>query len=70
MAAVKAAQRLVLLGGGHAQLAVLQALARQPSRLLLLPAPVFMRWSDHEPFRRHVFALFAARMADLIALTE
>lgn len=52
--------------------AVLSAhgVAVQPSRLLLLPAPVFMRWSDHEPFRRHVFALFAARMADLIALTE
>ena len=45
--------------------AVLSAhgVAVQPSRLLLLPAPVFMRWSDHEPFRRHVFALFAARMA-------
>jgi CRP/FNR family transcriptional regulator len=44
--------------------------ALQPSRLLLLPASVFMRWSDHEPFRRHVFGLFASRMTDLIALTE
>ncbi|WP_338414139.1 FAD-dependent oxidoreductase [uncultured Sphaerotilus sp.] len=43
MAAVTAAQRLVLLGGGHAQLAVLQALARsRPARVevvLVTPAP-------------------------------
>lgn len=44
--------------------------ALQPSRLLLLPASVFMRWSAHEPFRRYVFGLFASRMTDLIALTE
>ena len=44
--------------------------ALQASRLLLLPVPVFMRWSDHGPFRRHVFGQFATRMADLIALTE
>lgn len=52
--------------------AVLSAhgVAVQPSRLLLLPAPVFLRWSDHAAFRRHVFALFASRMAELIALTE
>lgn len=40
---MKAAQRLVLLGGGHAQLAVLQALARQrPAQVevvLVTPAP-------------------------------
>ncbi len=44
--------------------------ALRASRLLLLPAPLFLRWSSHEPFRRHLFGLFAARMADLIALTE
>lgn len=40
------------------------------STLLLLPAPLFMRWSAHEPFRRWVFGVFASRMADLIALAE
>ena len=54
---------------GQAALAA-HGVALQPCRLLLLPAPVFMRWSDHEPFRRYVFGLFASRMTDLIALTE
>ncbi|MEY4752532.1 MAG: hypothetical protein RJA44_207 [Pseudomonadota bacterium] len=44
--------------------------ASQPTELLLLPAPVFMRWSAHEPFRRWVFGVFANRLADLIALAE
>lgn len=44
--------------------------ATQPTTLILLPAPVFMRWSAHEPFRRWVFGIFASRMAELIALTE
>jgi CRP/FNR family transcriptional regulator len=42
----------------------------QPTRLLLLPPSTFMRWCDHEPFRRFVFGVFATRMADLIALAE
>lgn len=54
---------------GQAALAA-HGVALQAGRLLLVPAPVFMRWSDHEPFRRRIFGLFASRMADLIALTE
>ncbi len=42
----------------------------QPTRLLLLPPAMFMRWCDHEPFRRFIFGVFATRMADLIALAE
>jgi CRP/FNR family transcriptional regulator len=42
----------------------------QPTRLVLLPPGLFMRWCDHEPFRRFVFGVFASRLADLIALTE
>lgn len=44
--------------------------ATQPTTLMLLPAPMFMHWSAHEPFRRWVFGVFAYRMADLIELTE
>lgn len=44
--------------------------AVEATRLLLLPGPVFMRWCAHEPFRHYVFAVFASRMADLIALAE
>jgi CRP/FNR family transcriptional regulator len=44
--------------------------AVRDSRLLLLPAPLFMRWSAQEPFRRWVFSVFAQRMGDLIALAE
>jgi CRP/FNR family transcriptional regulator len=39
-----------------------------PTRLLLLSAPAFVRWCEHEPFRRAVFGLFANRMADLVGL--
>jgi CRP/FNR family transcriptional regulator, anaerobic regulatory protein len=42
----------------------------QPSRLLLLPADLVLRWCAHEPFRRFVFGQFASRMADLIMLAE
>lgn len=42
----------------------------QPSRLLLLPADLVMRWCAHAPFRRFVFGQFAGRMADLITLAE
>lgn len=54
---------------GHTTLAA-HGVAVQATRLLLLPPAVFMRWSDHQPFRQYVFSLFAARMADLIALAE
>lgn len=42
----------------------------QRTRLALLPPALFMRWCDHEPFRRFVFGIFASRLADLIALAE
>lgn len=41
-----------------------------PTELLVLPPTLFMRWSEHEMFRRFVFAQFASRLADLMALTE
>ena len=44
--------------------------ASLPTTLVLLPAPLFMRWSAHEPLRRWVFSVFAHRMADLIMLAE
>lgn len=44
--------------------------ATQPTELLLLTPGVFLRWCAHEPFRRFVFGVFAARLADLMALAE
>lgn len=54
---------------GHTTLAAHGATV-QPTRLVLLPPTLFMRWCDHEPFRRFVFGIFASRLADLIALAE
>jgi CRP/FNR family transcriptional regulator len=54
---------------GHTTLAAHGATV-QPTRLMLLPPAMFMRWCDHEPFRRFIFGVFATRMADLIALAE
>jgi CRP/FNR family transcriptional regulator len=54
---------------GHTTLAAHGATV-QPTRLLLLPPALFMRWCNHEPFRRFVFGIFASRLADLIALAE
>jgi CRP/FNR family transcriptional regulator len=54
---------------GHTTLAAHGATV-QPTRLLLLPPATFMRWCDHEPFRRFIFGVFATRMTDLIALAE
>ncbi len=42
----------------------------EASELVLLDAAGFERWTAHEPFRRFVFAVFADRLADLMALTE
>ena len=41
-----------------------------PTELLLVPPAMFMRWAAHEAFRRWVFAIFAIRLGDLIALAE
>jgi CRP/FNR family transcriptional regulator len=41
------------------------------ARLLVLPKPVFDDlMSTHAPFRQYVFALFAERLADMMALVE
>ena len=45
-------------------------LASRASELLLVPPAMFMRWAEHEAFRRWVFGIFAARMGDLIELAE
>ena len=42
----------------------------QPTRLAMLPAPLFRTALAAEPFRDFVLGLFAARMADLTALIE
>jgi CRP/FNR family transcriptional regulator len=47
-----------------------QGSTAQPTRLLLVPTPVFLRWCEHGPWRQQVFALFAQRMTDLIGLAE
>lgn len=41
-----------------------------PSELVLITPEVFEAWTEHLPFRRHVFGLFAERLADVIALAE
>lgn len=41
-----------------------------PTRLVVLPPPLFDAWCAHEPFRRFVFGVFADRLADLMALAE
>ena len=41
-----------------------------PTRLVLLPAPVFRVAMANEPFRDFVLGLFASRMADLTGLIE
>lgn len=44
--------------------------ASQPTRLLLVPGEVFLRWCGHAAFRAFVLGTFASRLADLIALAE
>lgn len=41
-----------------------------PSELVLITPEVFEAWTEYLPFRRHVFGLFAERLADVIALAE
>lgn len=40
------------------------------TRLAVLTPPAFDACSEHEPFRRFVFGVFADRLADLMALAE
>ena len=40
------------------------------TELVVLDPTGFARWTAEEPFRRHVFGVFADRLADLMALAE
>jgi len=53
---------------GHAFTA--RGVTTHPTRLVLLPAPVFRVAMADEPFRDFVLGLFASRMADLTGLIE
>lgn len=44
--------------------------ATEATEGVLLSPQGFMRWTADEPFRRFVFAVFANRLADLMALAE
>jgi CRP/FNR family transcriptional regulator len=46
------------------------AVATQPCELAVLDPAGFAQCGAHEPFRRHVFAIFAERIAELMALVE
>ncbi|MCK6434313.1 MAG: Crp/Fnr family transcriptional regulator [Burkholderiaceae bacterium] len=54
---------------GHASL-VAHGRAVCDTELVVLAPTGFERWVAHEPFRRFVFAVFADRLADLMALAE
>lgn len=41
-----------------------------PTRLVVLPPPLFEAWCAHAAFRHFVFGVFADRLADLMALAE
>ena len=41
-----------------------------PTRLVVLPPPLFDAWCANATFRRFVFGVFADRLADLMALAE
>ena len=45
-------------------------MATAPTRLLVLPGELFLRWTASEPFRRFVFGVFASRMTELARLAE
>ncbi len=54
---------------GHGMLAA-HGVTTQTTDLVVLDAAGFHRWTEHEPFRRFVFGIFADRLADLMALAE
>jgi CRP/FNR family transcriptional regulator len=47
-----------------------QGITTKPTRLLLIPPPVFNQWLTSTPFRDTVLGLFAERMADLTGLID
>ncbi len=44
--------------------------ATRPTKLLLIPPPVFSQWLEAPAFRNEVLGLFAERMADLTGLID
>jgi len=49
---------------------VAHGVAMAGTELVVLSPEAFRRWTEHEPFRRYVFGIFADRLADLMALAE
>lgn len=47
-----------------------QAVATRPTRLLVVPPPIFRAWLAQPAFRDFVLGLFAERMADLTLLVD
>lgn len=47
-----------------------QGITTRPTRVLLIPPPVFIQWLETPAFRNDVLGLFAERMADLAGLID
>ena len=47
-----------------------RGVATRPTKLLLIPPPVFNQWLEAPAFRNEVLGLFAERMADLTGLID
>ncbi len=47
-----------------------QGVTTRPTKLLLIPPPVFAQWLESPAFRNDVLGLFAERMADLAGLID
>mgnify|MGYP003558300321 CR=1 FL=1 len=54
---------------GQASL-VAHGITTTATELVVLSPEAFQRWTEHPPFRRYVFGIFADRLADLMALAE
>lgn len=54
---------------GHAPMPA-HGVTAMPTELVLVTPESFEAWTEHRPFRRHVFGLFAERLAEVIGLAE
>jgi CRP/FNR family transcriptional regulator len=54
---------------GHSML-MAHGMAVAPTELAVLSPAAFQRWTEHAPFRRYVFGIFADRLVDLMTLAE
>lgn len=54
---------------GHAPMPA-HGVTASPTELVLLSPATFEAWTNDEPFKRYVFGLFSARLADVIGLAE